>query len=106
MKEILQAIDAFILRLLDHVSKDSDVRARLRQTLRPRILAAYQRALEHVDLRLKIEEHGHLRTLDPYLSITLKEKRLDPVQRRLPSAPAYSKVKTSDSLVRPSDVGI
>ena len=103
--EVIQTIHRFVLDLLQQVCAERSVRDQLWAALRDPVFQAYQRPLEHVELLLRIEERGNLRTLNHYFAITLKKKRLERVQKRLRTANSYSASNNvGEPLVRIQDV--
>lgn len=77
VNKVITATRSFILSLLSYLCHDSAIREQFWARLRKVVLKSYKRAVEQVDLLLKIEEQGNMRTLNHYFTITLQRLRLD-----------------------------
>lgn len=86
ISQVVRTIHRFILDLLHHFCADNCVKDQLWAALHGPILHAYERPIKHAELLLQIEESGNMRTLNHYFAITLKKRRLERVQMRLPQA--------------------
>ena len=90
INEVIMATHTFIIRLLDYLCPDSTIREPFWALLGKEVMASYGKAVDHVDLLLKIEERGNMRSLNHYFATTLKKRRQNRLRKRLGNSKSWA----------------
>ena len=90
INKVIMTTHTFVMSLLNHLCPDLMIRERFWARLGKEVLVSYKKAVEHVELLLKIEEQGNMRSLNHYFAVTLKKLRQDRLKNRVANSKTWT----------------